>query len=66
MSDSAFCQQPTEPSLSSLSSKEIPEQIGPYDIRALLHQGGMSSLYLGVHQTTGELHAIKVLSKEHL
>lgn len=51
-----FYKQNTFPDL-----QPIPEKIGPYKIESLLNKGGMSLLYLGIHPTTGEPLAIKVL-----
>lgn len=45
---------------------DIPKIIGPYKIECLLEKGGMSILYLGVHQTTGDVTTIKVLSPKFI
>ena len=44
----------------------LPEKIGPYKIESLLNQGGMSLLYLGIHPTTLEPIAVKVLLPKYL
>ena len=38
-----------------------PEQIGPYLVHRKIGAGGMGNVYLGVHKTTGQQAAIKVL-----
>ena len=38
-----------------------PERIGPYHIEAQLGAGGMGTVYLGKHDETGQLAAVKVL-----
>ena len=38
------------------------ESIGPYKFKGILGRGGMGTVYRGVHDETGELHAIKVLA----
>ena len=45
----------------SSSSAPLPERIGDYKIERKLGQGGMGTVYLGKHEQTGELVAIKVL-----
>lgn len=60
-----------EPSPSSLdpgspSGAVIPARIGPYQIESLLRQGIMSNLYLGIHPSSKEPVAIKVLSPNYL
>ena len=40
----------------------LPAHIGDYDVQKKLGAGGMGTVYLGRHQTSGELAAIKVLS----
>lgn len=40
----------------------IPEQLGPYLIGDSLGRGGMGTVYLGRHETTGDEVAIKVLA----
>lgn len=39
-----------------------PEKIGPYRVSQKLGAGGMGSVYLGQHEETGRLAAVKVLS----
>lgn len=63
--DELFYKQTTEPYLVGDPSP-LPKQVGPYKIQALLHRGGMSTLYLGSHQETGHIHALKVLTKDLL
>lgn len=46
---------------SSVDSAPLPKQIGAYRIERKLGQGGMGTVYLGKHEDTGELAAIKVL-----
>lgn len=43
------------------SSNPLPEQVGPYKIERKLGQGGMGTVYLGKHDETGQLAAVKVL-----
>lgn len=38
------------------------DKIGPYRFQGVLGRGGMGTVYRGVHEDTGELHAIKVLA----
>lgn len=38
-----------------------PERLGPYRIERRIGAGGMGSVYLGVHETTGQQAAVKVL-----
>ncbi len=40
----------------------LPARIGDYDVRRKLGAGGMGTVYLGQHRSSGELAAIKVLS----
>jgi len=40
-----------------------PVQLGPYLINETLGQGGMGTVYAAIHQETGEIAAIKVLSR---
>jgi len=40
----------------------MPETMGPYRIQRRLGAGGMGIVYLGQHEETGELAAVKVLS----
>ncbi|MFO1007069.1 MAG: serine/threonine-protein kinase [Planctomycetaceae bacterium] len=46
---------------SSVDSAPLPQQIGAYRIERKLGQGGMGTVYLGKHEDTGKLAAIKVL-----
>lgn len=46
---------------SSVDSAPLPPQIGAYLIQRKLGQGGMGTVYLGKHEDTGQLAAIKVL-----
>jgi len=61
-----FYQQTTMPHLRSRTEKnfEIPKQIGPYKIDGLLHKGALSLCFIGTHQDTKQLLAIKVLSPQ--
>lgn len=43
------------------SASELPSQVGPYRIQRKLGQGGMGTVYLGQHEQTGQLAAVKVL-----
>ncbi len=62
MLDEDFHKQHTEPWLTKDASlPPLPASIGPYKIEALLHQGGMSWLYMGIHPETKKPIAIKVL-----
>ncbi len=45
----------------SSSPAPLPERIGDYKIERKLGQGGMGTVYLGRHEQTGQLVAIKVL-----
>ncbi len=58
-----FHKQNTLPDLSGKESRSPsqPQKIGPYKIESLLNKGGMSLLYLGIHPTTHQPLAIKVL-----
>jgi serine/threonine protein kinase len=47
-------------------TNEIPKKIGSYIIESLFEKGGMSVLYLGIHEETKEPAIIKVLSKKYL
>ena len=38
------------------------DSIGPYKFKGILGRGGMGTVYRGVHEETGEVHAIKVLA----
>ncbi len=40
----------------------IPKQLGPYEIKRLLGQGGMGAVFLGVHRETGQQAGVKTLS----
>lgn len=40
----------------------IPKQLGPYEIKRLLGQGGMGAVFLGVHKETGQQAGVKTLS----
>jgi len=42
----------------------VPERIGPYRIEGLLGAGGMGTVYLGVHETSGQKAAVKVLPSQ--
>jgi len=64
-----FYKQNTLPSLVapfSSTSPPMPEHIGPYKIEALLSQGGMSLLYLGLHPEKHTPLVIKILSPHHV
>lgn len=39
-----------------------PSKIGPYAIQSKIGSGGMGSVYLGRHESTGEQFAVKILS----
>ena len=43
---------------------DVPERFGPYRIEGLLGQGGMGTVYLGVHETTGQKAAVKILPSQ--
>jgi len=43
-------------------SPRLPEQVGPWKIERRLGAGGMGTVYLGTHEETGQLAAVKVLS----
>ncbi len=45
----------------SSSPAPLPERIGDYKVERKLGQGGMGTVYLGRHEQTGQLVAIKVL-----
>lgn len=64
--DKSFYKQTTIPDFATeeKSAVSLPSKIGPYKIESLLSKGGMSLLYLGLHATTKEPLAIKVLSPE--
>ena len=38
------------------------DSIGPYQFKGILGRGGMGTVYRGIHNDTGELHAVKVLA----
>ncbi len=38
------------------------DKIGPYKFQGILGRGGMGTVYLGEHQVSGEVHAVKVLA----
>ncbi|MCR9119306.1 MAG: protein kinase [bacterium] len=42
-----------------------PERLGPYKIDKLLGRGGMGSVYAGIHETSGEPAAVKVLAAQY-
>lgn len=44
----------------------LPKKIGPYRIEGLLSKGGMSDLYLGIHPTSKNPIAVKVLSQKFI
>lgn len=65
MPNEDFHKQHTQPWLiQGATSPELPDCIGPYKIEALLHQGRMSLLYMGIHPNTKKPIAIKVLPSE--
>lgn len=65
MSEPDFHKQITLPtSAKDRTVEEIPKQIGPYKIEALLEKGGMSYLYLATHPETKEPITIKALFPE--
>jgi len=45
-----------------MTENVLPERIGPYHIEGRLGAGGMGTVYLGRHEETSELAAVKVLS----
>lgn len=45
----------------AISGAPMPEQVGPWKIDKKIGSGGMGSVYLGVHEETGEQAAVKVL-----
>lgn len=51
---------------SAFAKEQLPEQIGPYKVEALLEKGGMSFLYLATHPETKDPITIKVLFPEFL
>jgi hypothetical protein len=57
---------PPPPDRDGSSGVEIPKKIGSYLIESLFEKGGMSVLYLGIHEETKEPAIIKVLSKKYL
>jgi serine/threonine protein kinase len=73
--NSDFDNQPTIPKNSETPNSEtpptgqsaatsgmpMPEQIGPWKIEKKIGAGGMGSVYLGVHEETGDQAAVKVL-----
>lgn len=50
----------------SFVEQNVPKQVGPYPIEALLKKGGMSVLYLGTNPNTHKHLTIKVLSADFL
>ena len=38
------------------------QRLGPYRIESVLGRGGMGTVYVGVHQETGQRAAVKVLA----
>lgn len=44
------------------SQAPLPERIGPYRIERFIGQGGMGTVYYGVHADSGEPAAVKVLA----
>ena len=62
----SFDTEPTEPALPTQAFTKAPKMLGPYEVIALLHRGGMSLLYLGLHVETKKLYAIKFFPKEHV
>lgn len=67
MSDSSFYKQHTLPDIHAKTEiPSLPERIGPYKVEALLSQGGMSLLYLGVDKDSKKPIAIKVLSPKYV
>ncbi len=41
---------------------QLPERVGPWKIERRLGAGGMGTVYLGTHEETGKVAAVKVLS----
>ena len=44
-----------------VSGSPMPEQVGPWKIDKKIGSGGMGSVYLGIHEDSGEQAAVKVL-----
>lgn len=65
MTEGRFYKQDTVPDILAKEKESVlPERIGPYKIEALLNQGGMSLLYLGIDSQTKQPLAVKVLSPQ--
>lgn len=41
------------------------ESLGPYQFENVLGRGGMGTVFRGVHEKTGEVHAVKVLAPQY-
>jgi len=41
------------------------ESLGPYQFENVLGRGGMGTVFRGVHQETGQVHAVKVLAPQY-
>lgn len=41
------------------------ESLGPYQFENVLGRGGMGTVFRGVHETTGQVHAVKVLAPQY-
>ena len=44
------------------ASPQLPERVGPWKVERRLGAGGMGTVYLGTHEETGQVAAVKVLS----